>query len=618
MKIKKLVVENVRNIDKAELDNLGNIITIVGPNGSGKSSLLDAIRVFKSTHGFYSGYYGADMQRQYPEFITIGQDTANIEMEIEISDNEMNAIGSTRSVLQGKVIIDRPMNARPNGNDIQLLRKLFSQEGRGDERLGKIDHIPPERKFTKGPISSVSFDQTSVERDWQRMIDDTTQKFDGLKFDLWRMNYADMEATIKNISPHPHHIDGMRSNFKDLFGNIEFIGVHGGLNEIPRFLVETPRGQHEIDVLSSGQMEILMIFAYLERHKFTNSVILLDGPELHLNASIEKKIISYLRKLAEHGNQLWIATHSPEIINSFDKEPIYRFSGGSPNIVERVETKTERIKTLEALGATLFVQLISQLVVYVEGESDKDILTYFEPSITDYASFVPSSGVRASVTAVELLNEAARFENFRAIRDRDILSIEQIEESEKSSHSRIHIWRRHEIENYLLDAVALFEVLQEHSSIRCKTQFKDYSELEKELKRIADGLLSLVVAKRIERWMNSELFKQVKIDPKNLDPSLSSIYEKRLRKLQEMSESKLKMIREDIDKEIQKDWEQKWVELCPGKDILKEFCNQCVEGSSNTIFPILIEFLAKKIKQLNRVHPDVIRAIAMLHESKTA
>ena len=612
LKIRRLVVENVRNIDRAELEDLGSIVLIVGPNGSGKSSLLDAMRVFKSAHGSYSTYYSADLQRQYPEFITIGRDTATIEMEIELTDEERNVTGATHPILCGKLTVGRPMKVITSGDDVPFLRKLFSADAREDKRLGKIDHIPPNRKFSKGIIPAISFDKPSLEREWRRMIDDTTQKFDSLKSDLWRMNYTDMEATVKGITPHPHYIDGIRNAFRDLLGNVEFVGVSGGLNEAPKFFIRTPRGQHEIDVLSSGQAEILMIFSYLERRKFTNSVILFDGPELFLNAAIERKIIGYLRTLAEQGNQFWIATHSPEIINSCDKETIYRLSGESPNIAERIDTKNERIKTLEVLGATLSAQLISKRVVYVEGESDKNILTYFEPNIAHYTSFISSGGVKPLGGVVKLLNKATKFENFRAIRDREILTDERIEELERGSSNRLFVWKRHEIENYLLDAYALFNVFQEHRSIKCKTKFKDDIELERELKRIADDLQSAVVAKRLENRLNNELFKRIKLDPKNIEESLRNICARRVPTMQALSEDALNSLKEKIGKEIETEWNQKWIELCPGKDVLKEFCKQHIQGGLNTIFPILIEFLAKKIAQLDRIHPDVKRVINMI------
>lgn len=609
MRIKKLFVKNVRNIDKAELENLGDIVLIVGPNGCGKSSLFDAIKVFKSAYGAYSTYYGINLA-QYPEFITLGQDSATIEIEIELANEEKDAIATEQSTLRGTVTVTRPMRAQPGGEHVQLLRKLFSAEARGAAKLGKVDHIPPDRKFNRGPVSGVSFDKASIEKEWQRIVDDTSHKFDDLKLDLWRMNYADMEATIKQTTPHPHYMERISHTFRDLLGDIEFIGVSGGLNEPPRFTIRTPRGEHGIDVLSSGQAEVLMIFAYLERRKFTNSVILFDGPELHLNAAIEKKIFGHFQRLAQQGNQFWVATHSPGIINSCDRETIYRLSGGSPNIATRVNTRDEQIKTLEALGATLSAQLISRRIVYVEGDSDKNILEEFQPGISHYVHFIPSGGVKPTGQVIDLLNKAVKFENFRAIRDRGFLTDAQIEKLERESNNHCVVWRRYEIENYLIDPVALFEVLQEYPALGCRDKFENATEIEEELKRIADGLQSQVVAKKLENELNSDLFKRRKINANAIEKSLETICARSLTKVQQLSqEENRRTLIEKTRSAIQREWGQKWVDLCPGKDVLREFCKKHVPGSTGTTFPLLIELLAKKVAQLECIHPDVQKVI---------
>lgn len=611
MRIRRLAVENVRSIDKAELKDLGSIIVIAGPNGSGKSSLLDAIRLFKSAHGVYSNR-GAVLERQYPEFITVGRDTATIEMEIDLTKEERDIIGITSPTLQGKVTISRPLRPAPSGNDIPALGKLFSTSMREYEKLGKIDHIPPDRRFAKGSIPSVSFDRGSLEREWQRMVDDTTEKFATIKSDLWRMNYADMEATVRGITPHPQYMHGIQKAFQDLLGDVEFVGISSSVQAPPKFLIRTPRGQHEMDVLSSGQAEVLMVFSHLERHKFMNSVILFDGPELYLNAAIEKKMIKHLRRLAEQGNQLWIATHSPEIINSCDEETIYRLSGGSPNTVERIDTRDERIKTFEALGATLSSQLISKLIVYVEGESDKDILTCFEPDIPRHVHFISSEGVKPLGKVLELLNKATKFENFRAIRDRDTLNDEEIEKLERNSNNRLFIWKRHEIENYLLDAQALFKVLEEHPSIKCRTTLKDSNEVEAELKQIADDLKGVLVARILERRLNDQIFRRVKIDPKDIEKSFKTICDRRLPMVQRLETGKLRDLEKGIRKKIETEWHQNWIKLCSGKDVLQEFSKRHIRGHVSTILPILIEFLAKKIAVEDRIPPDVKSVIAMM------
>ena len=53
MKISQLTVDNIRGINLAVLDNLGDVVAIAGANGCGKSCLLDCVRLFKSQYGSY-------------------------------------------------------------------------------------------------------------------------------------------------------------------------------------------------------------------------------------------------------------------------------------------------------------------------------------------------------------------------------------------------------------------------------------------------------------------------------------------------------------------------------------------------------------------------------------
>ena len=53
MKISQLTVENIRGINLAVLDSLGDVVAIAGANGCGKSCLLDCVRLFKSQYGSY-------------------------------------------------------------------------------------------------------------------------------------------------------------------------------------------------------------------------------------------------------------------------------------------------------------------------------------------------------------------------------------------------------------------------------------------------------------------------------------------------------------------------------------------------------------------------------------
>jgi energy-coupling factor transporter ATP-binding protein EcfA2 len=65
MHVKKLLVENLRAIRTALLEDLQSMVVIAGPNGCGKSTLFDAIRLIKSVYG---GYQQNEWQHWFNEF----------------------------------------------------------------------------------------------------------------------------------------------------------------------------------------------------------------------------------------------------------------------------------------------------------------------------------------------------------------------------------------------------------------------------------------------------------------------------------------------------------------------------------------------------------------------
>ena len=64
VKITKLIVDNIRGINLAVLEGLGDVVAIAGANGCGKSCLLDCVRLFKSQYG---SYYANEEQMWWQE-----------------------------------------------------------------------------------------------------------------------------------------------------------------------------------------------------------------------------------------------------------------------------------------------------------------------------------------------------------------------------------------------------------------------------------------------------------------------------------------------------------------------------------------------------------------------
>ena len=54
MKIRALRVENFKGIQRVDMRDLGDVITVAGRNGCGKTCLLEAIRLLKTQYGHYN------------------------------------------------------------------------------------------------------------------------------------------------------------------------------------------------------------------------------------------------------------------------------------------------------------------------------------------------------------------------------------------------------------------------------------------------------------------------------------------------------------------------------------------------------------------------------------
>ncbi len=143
-------------------------------------------------------------------------------------------------------------------------------------------------------------------------------------------------------------------------------------------------------------------------------------------------------------------------MSSVVDESIIRFTGGSPNKVINVNLDDEKLEVLRALGASTHAQLISKRIVYVEGESDERLLTLFEPKLVHEATFIVTEGGATTPRVMDLLNKATRYENFRAIIDRDHHSDPEIKRLEENSGEYLHVWKKRHIENYLLDQETIY------------------------------------------------------------------------------------------------------------------------------------------------------------------
>lgn len=120
-----------------------------------------------------------------------------------------------------------------------------------------------------------------------------------------------------------------------------------------------------------------MLFVNLKWIQAESYIFLYDEPELHLNANLEKLLSSHLKQL-QGNNQIWLATHSYEILDSANYKDVFQivhYTG--KNQIYRLISDEDKFETFKSLGANVGLQLISQKVIFVEGKQIKNFFNYY-------------------------------------------------------------------------------------------------------------------------------------------------------------------------------------------------------------------------------------------------
>ena len=597
LKIRELAIDNFKAIRSLRMENIPNLVVIAGPNGCGKTAIFDAIRIFKAIIGPYSSaelssIRSRELKNELRHVVNLKADFAEITVGIELSEDERrylsNKFQNLEEILsQNQGLLRSTLRIQKSGSSqivssssplIELLRHFDPTD-----EIGTFEYIPSYREVPLGDIGSITLSE-SLERDKLERTATVREKFNRLKNYLAMMLIFDkleLSETASKFMPE------VQDFFKDFFFPKEFQGVTVDRPLKWHFPVKTPDGIHDIDFLSSGEKEILMTYVNILKMKLTGSVILFDEPDLHLNAALERKLIGRLNKIVDAGNQIWIATHSLEIIGTVPLENLYRMykdlTEERKNQIELCSTKKDRIEALELIGASIGIQLISQKIVFVEGQTDQEILQKFYEDFSDVVSFVKTRGLRPLMglgsVFPNLLDQVTKYETFYMIRDKDLLSDIEAEAIRQKYGGKVFVWRARSIENYLLSPEILMEVL---SQLGVKP-FDGKEAVLKALREIAEDLkidmLADIVKLEIHRGLTEIKFGLPSMSTeKDLEEKILEIGKaKRNKLIDQLSDDALRRLFQEKRAFVGSIWDADFLQLCDGKRMLQEFINRHIK-----------------------------------------
>lgn len=224
----------------------------------------------------------------------------------------------------------------------------------------------------------------------------------------------------------------------------------------------------EYDVVSSGSglQQIIQVLTYLYLTK--PRVLLIDEPDAHLHSKLQARLGDLFRKVAADLNaQLFVSTHSLDLIDTFDTEHVIVVDSGKKT-VQAIGSNADLVGALVDAGvvdvSSLSRILASRCLVVIE-DKDQTILKAIDKAIggplfssKSNCYVLPARGVGNFRAVADLGNVLSSLSGSQFhvvfIQDRDGMPdfiVEKFNESQKADGVGARLLGRHEIESYLVE-----------------------------------------------------------------------------------------------------------------------------------------------------------------------
>ena len=151
-----------------------------------------------------------------------------------------------------------------------------------------------------------------------------------------------------------------------------------------------------VELNGSGIKESLRLVLDVE---FGNlNILLVEEPEIHLHPALETSMMRYLKRLSSHC-QVFLTTHSTNFLDTAEMQNVYLISKVESTQVQKLNIEEAEAKIPKELGIRLSSLFMFDRLVFVEGQSDEDILREWASTLEINFSqanvgFIPMGGVR--------------------------------------------------------------------------------------------------------------------------------------------------------------------------------------------------------------------------------
>ena len=420
MKIKNLHIEEYNGLEKLDINfesegKVLDLIVLAGINGSGKTRVLESIRywfeMFRSKAVNVELFY-EENEREVLKSLMNSEGLTEIEKEMQ---KEIEYTDCLRNIKFYNY--DYRHNKTENRNyNSKIISKSFEKL----KIFPKLIYVPTEINFEE-----IKKAQTNLKKEYRFInIVDSYEIKDIPSYIATRISkVANEEENLTMGQVRKKVFAEINGIFEILELDVKLSEISKDENSMPIF-TDSSGKKFGINELSSGEKQLFLRTLAIKMLEPENSIIMIDEPELSLHPKWQQKIVDVYRKIGRN-NQIILATHSPHILGSVEKENIILLEKNENGIVE--------VKTGDEFGNS-YGQTTGRILEDIMGlETDRN------PSVNNLLNLVKEMVKNDDYENSKFEEKYAKIKDILGEDDRDLFLVDmdlQIKKGRKNAESK--------------------------------------------------------------------------------------------------------------------------------------------------------------------------------------
>ncbi len=353
--INHIRVQEIKGLKQCDLLDLGKINVFCGKNNSGKSTILEGLNIINR------------------RFVGIRSDENIAQPLFEVTANILGLNSKDPKLDSYKAILNKKLMSRDVwfSNEIEEFGNTVMEEYCNSYGLTRNDYLLKSlygefrRLFPKVP--SITLLPPKRHLELQKELN-TSEAIGSEGKGI--LNFLFFAKNQEENTPNKDLYYKIGDAFRNISSGFSFdVFLRSANNLVLRFKHKDSDWINSVDC-GLGLQDLLVMLYFAIEPKF--EILLIEEPENHMHPEMQKKLLAFLKEQAS--KQFFLSTHSSIFVNSAFVDKVF-FTFFSDSV--QVDDATSVASILNDIGYSVTDNLVSDLIVLVEGPSDKPVLEEF-------------------------------------------------------------------------------------------------------------------------------------------------------------------------------------------------------------------------------------------------